>query len=573
MFPKKHSYLPLVALSLCIALVGCPPQAGNTVIVPDVVGQTQAAAGTTIVAAGLVLGTVTQQFSNSVPVGAVISQSPLVRTSATIGSAVNLVVSKGPATVAVPDVVDLAQADAETAITGAGLVVGTVAQQYSDTVAAGTVISQSPVATTTVLLGSDVHLVVSLGPAPVPVPNVVGQTQSIAELVIGLVGLAVGTVTQEASGTVAAGVVISQNPAVGTSAALGSAVDLVVSTGLAWGASATFMGLGDLAGGGFISAAFGCSSDGSVIVGRGTTALGPEAFRWNAVDGLVGLGDLAGGADDSRAYACSSDGSVIVGEGATAAGREAFRWNAVDGIVGLGDLTGGAAESWANAVSSDGSLIAGRGTSAAGSEAFRWTAIDGMTGLGGLTGGDGTSEAYGVSSDGSVIVGWSNRLGGTEAFQWTLAGGMTGLGDLPGGTGWSEARAPSTDASVIVGSSVSGPDGEEAFRWTSAGGMVGLGDLPGGNDRSLGRAVSADGARVVGTSETGSDFESNLRAFIWDVTNGMRNLADVLAAFGIDMTGWDLTDATWISSDGTTVVGYGQNPAGQQEAWVAQFLP
>ena len=46
------------------------------------------------------------------------------------GSAVNLVVSHGAAPVTVPTVVGQTQAAASTAITGAGLVVGTVTQQY-----------------------------------------------------------------------------------------------------------------------------------------------------------------------------------------------------------------------------------------------------------------------------------------------------------------------------------------------------------------------------------------------------------------------------------------------------------
>ena len=40
------------------------------------------------------------------------------------------------------------------------------------------------------------------------------------------------------------------------------------------------VGLGDLPGGTFASSASDVNADGSVIVGRGTSANGPEAFRW-----------------------------------------------------------------------------------------------------------------------------------------------------------------------------------------------------------------------------------------------------------------------------------------------------
>jgi hypothetical protein len=63
----------------------------------------------------------------------------------------------------VPDVVGMAQADAETAITSAGLSVGNITFEASCTVPTGEVISQDPVAGTSVGIGSAVDLVISLG--------------------------------------------------------------------------------------------------------------------------------------------------------------------------------------------------------------------------------------------------------------------------------------------------------------------------------------------------------------------------------------------------------------------------
>jgi hypothetical protein len=131
--------------------------------VPNVVGMTQSTATSTITGAGLTVGTVTQQSSSTVASGSVISESPAAGTSVTSGSAVNLVVSTGPVQVVVPNVVGQTQAAATTAITGAGLVVGTVTQQSSSTVASGSVISESPAAGTNVASGSAVNVVVSTG--------------------------------------------------------------------------------------------------------------------------------------------------------------------------------------------------------------------------------------------------------------------------------------------------------------------------------------------------------------------------------------------------------------------------
>lgn len=41
----------------------------------------------------------------------------------------------------------------------------------------------------------------------------------------------------------------------------------------------------------------------------------------------------------------------------------------------------------------------------------------------------------------------------------------------------------------------------------------------------------------------------------------------------LDLTGWTRVAATGISDDGGTIVGYGENPLGQTEAWMAVIEP
>ena len=140
-------------------------EAEVTVSVPDVAGLTQSAAAGAITNVGLMVGNITQQPSITVAAGIVISQDPSAGMSVIAGSAINLLVSTGPPPVSVPSIVGLAQAAASSAITNAGLVVGTITQQSSSTVAAGNVISQSPSAGTSVGAKSSVNLVVSTGVA------------------------------------------------------------------------------------------------------------------------------------------------------------------------------------------------------------------------------------------------------------------------------------------------------------------------------------------------------------------------------------------------------------------------
>ena len=218
---------------LVLLISGCGGGDGSntaTVSVPTLAALTQRAAETAITGAGLTVGTVTMQSSSTITVGSVVSQSPVAGTNVASGSAVNLVVSTGPAQVAVPNVLGQTQAAATAAITGAGLTVGNVTMQPSSTVAVGSIISENPVAGTNVAGGSAVNLVVSTGPAQVAVPNVVGQTQAAATTAITGAGLTIGTVTQGSSSTVPAGSVISESPIAGTFVSSGTAVNLVISS-------------------------------------------------------------------------------------------------------------------------------------------------------------------------------------------------------------------------------------------------------------------------------------------------------------------------------------------------------
>jgi len=223
---KCRGYVPAASVALGTGTLA-------PVIVPNVVGLTQAAAVSGLTAAHLTLGTVTLASSATVPAGSVISQTPAAGATATAGTAVNLTESSGPASVSVPNVVGLTQAAATTALTGMGLTLGSVTTASSATVPAGSVISQTPSAGTTVAPGSGVNLTVSSGPATVSVPNVVGLTQASATTALTGAGLTLGAVTTASSATVPAGSVISQTPTAGTSVAHGTAVNLTVSTGAA----------------------------------------------------------------------------------------------------------------------------------------------------------------------------------------------------------------------------------------------------------------------------------------------------------------------------------------------------
>ncbi len=214
--------------------------------VPNVVGMTQSAAQSAIANVGLAVGVVTQVFSESVPMGQVISQDPAAGVSVVPGTPVNLTASKGPQggeVTPVPNVVGMTQAAAESSLTSAGLSVGIVVQAFSESVAIGQVIGQDPVAGSSVAPATAVNLSVSKGPDHRTVPNVVGMAQSAAQSAVTNVGLAVGVVTQVSSETIPADQVLAQDPAAGSNVAPGTPVNLTVAKDPAAGTVRAFVSM------------------------------------------------------------------------------------------------------------------------------------------------------------------------------------------------------------------------------------------------------------------------------------------------------------------------------------------
>ena len=133
-------------------------QGAEQVSVPNVVGDSQSSATSTLQNAGFEVS-VTQSSSSSVEKGNVISTNPSAGTSADKGSTVTITVSTGPSSVSVPNVVGYDEASAEAALKNAGFGVSVTTEQ-SSSVAKGRVISQSA---STATAGSTITIVVSSG--------------------------------------------------------------------------------------------------------------------------------------------------------------------------------------------------------------------------------------------------------------------------------------------------------------------------------------------------------------------------------------------------------------------------
>jgi serine/threonine-protein kinase len=212
--------LVLIGGALAAYLLSRPTQ---QVGVPLVVGQKQNVALAKVTNVGLTPIAINE--TNTAPAGTVVQQVPDAGAKVSKGSSVRLLVSSGPGNAPVPTVIGMRAAAAKRAIIDQGLKVGSTQTKYSSTIPVGEATGTDPPAGTSEPIGYPVTLFTSLGPAPVTVPDVTGDTVSAAKTTLTGLGLKVAT-TQQISSTQTPGTVISQSPTV--SAPAHSTINLVI---------------------------------------------------------------------------------------------------------------------------------------------------------------------------------------------------------------------------------------------------------------------------------------------------------------------------------------------------------
>jgi serine/threonine-protein kinase len=230
-----------IALALCsyaVVILGFSPSlnpldvlagSGFRTQVVDLVGLTQTKAYVTLEDHHLE-GSTRFAASLTVPPGRVISQKPSPGDTVRRGHTVTLVVSRGKAQVDTPDVVGMEEDEATEAIEAVGL--NHRAESKNDeTVPKGAVISQSPIAGEVVVGGSQVSLVVSMGPAPRTVPDVAKLPIEGALYRLGRAGFTLGKLTSIDDPQLPANAVISTSPGKGEVRDRDTPVDVVVSNG------------------------------------------------------------------------------------------------------------------------------------------------------------------------------------------------------------------------------------------------------------------------------------------------------------------------------------------------------
>ncbi|MEM7272402.1 MAG: PASTA domain-containing protein [Actinomycetota bacterium] len=177
-----------------------------------------------------------EEYQDGTEVGELLSQAPAPGSALGPGATISVVWSLGPLPRTVPPLVGGADGEVQTAIVEAGLSIGTVTREFSETEPVGTVLAATIAGApaqpgTEFVTGTAIDLVFSDGPAPRQVPSVEGLTVEVARDAVEERDLVLA-VTEAFSQSVPEGTIISSDPAAGAELARGGTVTATVSLGL-----------------------------------------------------------------------------------------------------------------------------------------------------------------------------------------------------------------------------------------------------------------------------------------------------------------------------------------------------
>jgi len=195
--------------------------------VPNVIGENVDVAASRIETQGFVVGVREYIETEDYDENIVISQTPDGGSTASPGTAVDLIVSAGPSSLEVPDVSGKSSETAILELARAGFETIETLDEFSADVLQGFVIETNPAAGQTVPKEATIIVMVSQGPEPVNVPDLVGLSQSQASQSLNALGLLIDLSSETVEVSIASGLagnVAEQEPVVGTEVDFGSSV-------------------------------------------------------------------------------------------------------------------------------------------------------------------------------------------------------------------------------------------------------------------------------------------------------------------------------------------------------------
>lgn len=212
------------------------PEASDSaqkVTVENVAGITTEEAKTALSQKGLSNVKVSEQQSDTVSAGKVISTDPEAGTEVEKDAEITLIVSSGTSTVQVPSVASMTVSKAKSTLAAEGFNAVEGSKVYSDTVKAGLVAYSNPKGGAQASKGATITLYISKGPkrTTTTVPDLMGMTKAQAKEALTAKKLVLGSVSTAYSDNVSKNRVCVQSKAEGTEVKSGSTVDITLSLG------------------------------------------------------------------------------------------------------------------------------------------------------------------------------------------------------------------------------------------------------------------------------------------------------------------------------------------------------
>ncbi|MEO0099775.1 MAG: TonB family protein [candidate division WOR-3 bacterium] len=210
---------------------GKRPPLVKIVKVPPLVGKAKKEAELTLTNLGLKLMIEKEDYSETIPEGSIIKQSPEPNTQLKEGESVKVILSKGKRLVFCPNLVGKRKAEAEAEAKRNKLTIIFEGEEYSEEIPEGMVLKQTPAPNTQLREGETIKIILSKGLPLIKVPDLTEKTEGEAIKILYPLGLKLVVAGEDYSPDIPLGRILRQSPSPNESLRKGETVKVILSKG------------------------------------------------------------------------------------------------------------------------------------------------------------------------------------------------------------------------------------------------------------------------------------------------------------------------------------------------------